>query len=391
MSQRLFWVLCSGLSMLGSAATCATPWIPTDPTQIIERLPAGMPQPMARTSTPKTALSLEQAAPQIEQRLEQAYLQGDPRALGQAEALLAPFAANTSPQARLLRAAAAQADHRFAQAKIELTALLNEIPNQADAVLMLSSIELVQGNFAAAKQHCQGLRDLSVLTLRLACIAQVEAMTGQINKAKQQLATLANMTNGMTDSQARWIYLMQADIAQRSNDAALALDVFSKLDRQSMPALMARADWLLAHRQWQKTRDLLINHLDNDSLLLRLVISEINLGHPDAAKHQQLLGERVAIWQQRGETAHQREQAAYQQLIGPPAKALQIARENWQKQRETADVVVYATAALAAHSAADLSILQDWISSTGFEYPALISHLKRGHLPTVAMPAGVTP
>jgi hypothetical protein len=50
-------------------------------------------------------------------------------------------------------------------------------------------------------------------------------------------------------------------------------------------------------------------------------------------------------------------------------------------------VVVYATAALAANSQTDLKIIQDWINSTGFEYPTLMRHLKLGHLPTAVAQA----
>jgi hypothetical protein len=84
-----------------------------------------------------------------------------------------------------------------------------------------------------------------------------------------------------------------------------------------------------------------------------------------------MLGERMQNWVDRGETAHQREQAMYALMQNPPQLALDLARSNWQKQRETADVTIYTNAAIRAHSVSDMKIIQDWIKQTGFEYPRL--------------------
>lgn len=371
MSCAILWALID--------SSAASPWRPTDAQQVIERLPAHMPQPH---TIPTRPVSLDATAPQIQALLEQAYVQGDPRALGQADALLAPFAQDNSTQAQLLRANMAQADHQFDFSRRALLRLLSQTPDQPDALLMLSSIDLVQGRFQDAQRRCGQIKDLSLLPLRVACVTQVDLMTRPLRDVAPRLAALARLTPTLTPSQARWIGLMQADAAQRSNNAALAQQAFAQLD-DSMPALVAQADWLLAHRQWQAVRDLLITHTDNDSLLLRLTISEIHLKHPEANAHLQLLGERIHVWQQRGETAHQREEAAYAQLMGKPKRALELARLNWKNQRETADVVIYATAALVANSTADIRILQDWIKTTGFDYPILSAHLARGRLPVI--------
>lgn len=363
--------------MMTAFGSLASPWRPSDVHAVVDRLPANMPKPI--NTTPR-AVSIEAAAPQIQALLEQAYTQGDPRALGQAEALLDAVAPSQQPDAQLLRASLAQANHQFDQSKRLLNTVLVQSPNQADALLMLSSIELVQGRFNDAKAHCLNIKDLSLLVIRLACTTQVDLMTQPVASVQPRLTTLTGMSQGLTASQARWIWLMQADAAQRSHDAKAAAEAFAHLD-DSMPALMAQADWLLANRQWQAVRNLLIDHTDNDSLLLRLVTSELALKHADAAAHLQLLGQRIAVWQQRGETAHQREEAAYAQLIGNTSRALQLARSNWQHQRETGDVVIYATAALAVGSTADIAILRTWMQQNGFDYPILAAHLKRGRLP----------
>ena len=68
------------------------------------------------------------------------------------------------------------------------------------------------------------------------------------------------------------------------------------------------------------------------------------------------MGERVQIWNERGEVAHQREAAQYALLFKNPKPALKLAQLNWQRQRETADIVVYANAAINNQSTADIQI-----------------------------------
>ncbi len=374
MRQISSWVMLLTISLMAIASTDvrAAPFRPTQDHVVIDTLPVGSPTFQSRTrmmSTTKQPFSTVE--PQIRALLRQSYTQGDPRALGQAESLLEPYRNDISPTVRILRANIFQASHRFDEARLELQAILKNIPNQPDALLMLSSIDLVQGHFDVARSSCDQLRDMGLLVLRLACYAQVDAMTGKLQYSRDTLLKLLQMNSGLTVEQQRWMNLILADIALRLDDAVLAKSVFEQLDIETAPSLMARADWLLAHHEWAKTQQLLANHTDNDSLLLRLVMSEVRLKDPLAISHFRLLGSRILVWKERGETAHQREEAMYALMLSPPEKSLTLARANWQKQRETADVAVYANAAIYAHSRSDLRVIQDWIKETGFEYPRL--------------------
>lgn len=350
----------------------AAAYRPSNDAEVIDTLPAGSPTFQTRMQLKN---SLKQpfsiVEPQINALLTRAYDQGDPRALGQAEALLEPYRRDTSPNVMLLRANIYQANHQFDDARLELQSILKKIPNQPDSVLMLSSLNLVQGRFAEARKDCEGIRDIGLMVLRFACLAQVDTMTGKLVSSRDTLAQLSQANQGLTAEQQRWLNLIRADIALRLNDPVLAKSVFEQIDIDTAPSLTARADWLLAHRAWAQVRQLLLNHKDNDALLLRLVMSELQLKHPDAQTNFKLLSERIGVWQERGETAHQREQAMYALMLNPPEKALDLARKNWQKQRETADVIVYANAAIRARSVPDLKVIENWIQQTGFEYPRL--------------------
>lgn len=362
-------------------AAHAIPYRPASPAQIVDTLPVGsltfqqrVPMQVGRK------LSLDDIMVQANVLIARAYSAGDPRDLGQAEALLAPYAKVQTPELRLIRANIYQASHRFEQARQQLQQILKQLPNQPDSLFMLASINLVQGQFTAARRQCNQLQDVSLLVLKMICGAQVDSMTGSLRASAETIGQLMQVNSGLTVEQQRWLYLIAADIALRHDDAALATQVFRRMDTQSAPALTARADWLLAHQQWDKTRQLLSQSTDNDSLLLRLLISEQQLKDPKASAHAKLLAQRITIWQQRGEVAHQREQAQFAYVMGHFDQALKLARLNWQKQRETADVVIYAHAALRAHSQPDINAIQYWMAQTGFEYPQLAKALQANTL-----------
>ena len=371
-------LLVSGVALINGSVYAAV-YQPKSDSEIVDTLPKGsltfqQRMPMQTNSKP----SLSDVTARANTLISQAYISGDPRNVGQAEALIAPYAANQSPELRLLRANIYQSNHRFDQARTELEKILQQIPHQSDSLFMLANINLVQGRFDTARDQCDQLQDASLLVLKMICVAQVDSMTGKLPASAQTISQLLQLNAGLTADQQRWLHLIAADMALRLNDADLAKVVFEVMDRQSAPALTARTDWLLAHGQWTSVKNMLSHSTDNDSLLLRLIISENKLNDPLAKQHAQLLAQRIAIWRQRGESAHQREQAQFAYVMGQYDKALKLARSNWQQQRETADVVIYTHAALRTKSYPDIKIINAWITETGFEYPLLTKKLKAG-------------
>ncbi len=366
-------------SSLFSSLVVAAPFIPSDDQQILETLPTDSPPPRYLTASDFVSTTNEMDPEQTRQLLEHAYLQGDPRALGQAQAQL-DQSKDQSLETLMLRARALQSNHKFEDAKVLLQQILDKNPADADALLTLSSLLLVQGQFDAARSYCDKLTDASLRVYQLTCIAQIQTMTGELAQAKQTLSGLMSLAPGLDASTARWLYLIQADAALRSNDTVLAEQVFSVMDAQTVPALMARADWLLSQNEYQQVRDLLKDHTDKDALLLRLITAQLKLNDPKAKQNLALMQERLEVWRIRKEKAHLREQATYALLANKTDSALKLAQENWQQQRETADITIYATAAIKANSEADIEILQQFIKDSGFEYPALALSLDKRSL-----------
>ena len=83
-----------------------------------------------------------------------------------------------------------------------------------------------------------------------------------------------------------------------------------------------------------------------DPLLLRLTIAAHRLGSPEATAWAQAYEARWRAAERDGDDTHQREQALYLlEVRADAAGALEYARRNWTRQREPADVRIYARAA----------------------------------------------
>jgi hypothetical protein len=115
-------------------------------------------------------------------------------------------------------------------------------------------------------------------------------------------------------------------------------------------------------------RDLLNDATRADALLLRLALAEQTLGAPDLDRHVQALRDRFAAARLRGDTVHRREEARFAlRLLGQPDTALQLARENWDVQREPADVRILFESALASGDPAAAQPALDFLARTGLE------------------------
>jgi hypothetical protein len=83
--------------------------------------------------------------------------------------------------------------------------------------------------------------------------------------------------------------------------------------------------------------------------------------------------------QGRGDVVHRREESRFQlQLNGDAQTALRLARENWNVQREPADLRVLAEAAAATGDPAAKETVRQWLAQTGLEYPAVAALIDAG-------------
>ena len=130
----------------------AAPFTPTSDQQILATLPIGSAAPRYTNAQSFSTSMTPLSNTQTEQLLERAYLQSDPRALGQAQAQLNQTT-NQDTATLILKARALQSDHKFNEAKTALEQILAKEPNNPDALLTLSSLLVVEGQYKPAMAH----------------------------------------------------------------------------------------------------------------------------------------------------------------------------------------------------------------------------------------------
>lgn len=371
--------LALSLACLAPVHLLAAPRVPTDPAEVLERLPMRPADATARElsglrAAVTRAAKEDPADPLPAARLagryyELAVARGDPRYIGYADAVLAPFARSRAPALLTVRGQLRQHRHDFDGALQDFAGALEADPQFASAHAWRGAIYLVQANYAAAKSECDALLALDRPTLYGGCIGLVLAYGGRMEAGSAALQRALDQT----DDAGNRLWLLtrlgevaawrgQPEEAERHYRAALALGIDDGY------LLAAWSDFLLDRQRPAEVVKLLSGWEASDGLLLRLALAETALTRPSAKAHVQALADRFAAAKVRGDTTHQAEEARYlMHLAGDPAAALAVAAANYRVQREPRDARVLLEAAIAAGDAAAAQPARDWLRSSGFE------------------------
>ncbi|MEQ1518574.1 MAG: hypothetical protein ABL931_19000 [Usitatibacteraceae bacterium] len=366
-----------------SGELAAAPRLPTDPAEVLERLPmrpgdatgrelAGLRAAVAQAAkdAPADAVPATRLA---EKYFDLAMARGDPRYVGYADAVIAPFLANKnagfSAELLAMRGQLRQYRHDFDGALGDFAAALKIDPQFAAAHAWRGAIYLVQANYAAAKGECDALQALGRTTLYGGCIGLTNAYSGQMATG---FAALERALNDAKDpSNKLWLLARLGEVsawrgqpekAEKYYRTALALDIDDGY------LLAAWSDFLLDQKRPAEVVKQLANWESSDTLLLRLALAESALKLPAAKAHVQALKDRFDAARMRGDTTHRAEEARYElQLAGNAAAAVTVAAANYKVQREPRDARALLEAAIAARDANAAQPARDWLQSSGFE------------------------
>jgi tetratricopeptide (TPR) repeat protein len=279
----------------------------------------------------------------------------DPRYLGRAEAALGAFWDDAAPPAsvRLLRATIRQSNHDFGRALADLDALVTDEPSAAQARLTRAVVLGVLGRYIEASRDCDTLRPLASPLVVAVCFAGARGMTGEAAKAREALALELARRHENHEERA-WAASVLGELEQRLGLTSEAAGHFEQAladDPDDAYTLASYADLLLDRGDPEAARRLLAPFERVDALLLRLAIAERRLDAPNAAAHRRELAERFAAARLRGDALHRREEARFLlELADEPERALALARENFDVQREAWDARVLLEAARRLHA-----------------------------------------
>lgn len=354
------------------------PYLPHQDTQVLERLSVNAADPVAREIRALRANVLRNPdhvdlAIQLATRLiEHARSEGDPRFLGQAQAILAPWLkqAEPPPSALLLRATIRQNAHEFDHALADLDMVLRAQPANAQAWLTKASIFQVQGRYDAARRACRPLFRLAGRHVALACLGDIAGLTGQA-KTSRKMLTASLERPGISAHERLWVLTILAEMAARTGDVKAAEKYFSEarsLGVKDQYLLGAYADFLLDQGRAHEVVTLLQRETRADGLLLRLTLAEQTLHLPTVKDHTAELAARFAASRERGTRVHVREEARFTlALLHDPQTALPLAQTNWDIQKEPWDARLLLESALAAGNREAAGPVVDWLSTNHVE------------------------
>lgn len=351
-------------AVCGSAA--AAPWLPEDDALVLERLPPGAPARGTAPADPQAAVALARS------HIERARETDDPRFLGYAEGALRPWWNEPAPPAavRLLRATLLQSRHRFDEALRDLDAVLTAHPDDPQARLTRATILRVRGRADAAAADCAALAGRAADFVTQLCLASALGLAGALPQAAAALDALAPANGAQPPGVRAWFFAEYAEAAERLGDDAAALVRYREALAEGVADSLLRAaaaDLLLRLGQPAEALAIAGEAPASEVLRLRAALAARALGAPRTDLEGSLAAGYAAA-HARGEDIHLREEARFAlDIRGDAARALALARRNWESQRESADTLLLARAAQAAADAGVLAELRRWRHETGFE------------------------
>jgi tetratricopeptide (TPR) repeat protein len=294
-----------------------------------------------------------------------------------------PPGASAATHASTLRVQAdiLQNRHDFAGALTLLDRAIALDPRDASARLMRASVKMVGGHAAEARADCANVLASGEPTTGTICLAQVLGATGSLTRAEALLKTVISR-NERAPSVRAWALWLLADFSDRAGDAPAAeawLREALEAAPQNEGIRSALSDLLLARGVYREALNLVDLPAPSIGLLARRAQAQQALRDPALEQTRSLIEDLVTLASRRGDPPHLREEALVAlEVDHDPARALELAKANFDTQRETIDIRLLIKAATMRGDTATLSSVHQWIHETGYEdrqLPAAASNL----------------
>jgi tetratricopeptide (TPR) repeat protein len=404
--RALALITCAALVAGVADAGEAGRFRPASPDYVVLKVPASASNdPIARLEQQHARDSGNEA---LAAELAQLYLarartEREQRYFARAEALVRPWAAREDAHAATLRVQAdiLQNRHDFSSAVKLLDRAIALDPHDAGARLMRASVKMVNGHATEARADCAGVLGAGESMAGTICLAQVLGATGGLARAEALLNTivsrdgvvLASRTQAQpvtasfagsqpprtaadaplaaVDSVRAWALWLLADFADRAGDARSAeaqLRAALRASPQNEGIRSALSDLLVNRGAYREALRLVDLPAPSIGLLARRARAQQLLRDAALADTRSQIDDLVTLARRRGDPPHLREEALIALDVDhDAARALDLAKTNFDTQRETIDIRLLVRAATARGDNATLRSVAQWIRRTGYE------------------------
>jgi Tfp pilus assembly protein PilF len=371
-------LLCLALA----ASALAAPFTPGNDSEVVERLPGGASDPaVRRVDSLRKQLAANPGDGKLRLEIARRYFelamaQGDPRFVGYASATLAPLQRTAENNAGywMQRGEIEQYSHDFPDALASLDRASKIDPSSAEPMAWRSAIFMVQARYPDAMVECRKLAPLTVPLFGAGCSSYVDAATGQLAAAYQQLNGVLAASPNADPGLKIWALTRLADMAERlqhSDQAEAHFRAALALGLNDQYLLGAYSDFLLEHGRPAEVEKLLASWERSD-VLLRLALAGAALKDSKAAGWADQMRDRFQAAALRGDRLHEQEAARFELDVEHHTKeALALAVRNYGVQKEPRDAEVLLRTALAAGDAKAAQPALDWLRSSNYEDPRL--------------------
>lgn len=378
MRGRLFVLLLALTSV-----AYAEPYRPADDAQVLERLPAGANGKTLRALRSRVQ-NPEAAALLARSYIERARRESDPRDLGYAQGLLAPWWQDARPplSVLLLRATLRQSRHEFNGALDDLDLFLKQRPDDAQAWLTRATVLRVVGRFGEAAESCTRLKGLAAPFVSELCRLSVAGLSGHLAESYAQARRLREIAAPQSADVRAWLQAELGDMAERLGKQEEAEAHYREGLAQAPGDHGLRAAYADLLLELGRAREVpeLVKDLDRvDALRLRHALALKALDDPGFAALDAQIEAGYQAAHLRNEDLHLREEARYAlQAHADAVRGLKLAQANWQVQHEPWDARLLLLAAQAAHQPQAAQPVREWLQASGMEDARLPAYLKGG-------------
>jgi tetratricopeptide (TPR) repeat protein len=368
--------------MLATWAGAAEPYIPRDD-EVLEILPTALFASRDEATALRERLAGNAANPETVVSVATRYMQlgnqsGDPRFYGYARGALEPWwQADEAPTEVLrLRAKLKEKNHDYDLALADLRQLLASEPRDIQAWIETSNILRVQGKYRQASAACDKLREFAGPFATALAHIPIMAVTGQAEEAYLELDRQLPHARKEYPSTVQWFLTMQAEVAlalARFDQAETHLREALTMAPEDKYLLRAYGEFLLDRQRDAEALSLVEGYANDDGLLLCAAIAARRLGRETQARElQSQLAARFDEVRQRGDQPLGRFEARFELEINEnPARALELALDNWRLQKETHDTQIVLQAAVAAGAAERVEPVLKFLADNRTQHAAL--------------------